>query len=289
MAKEILEETINQLCNKLNVTLLKEIGKGGQKQVFKVQNPFSKQIMVLKVIHPDTEFERIRREIRAIKLIDHNNIPKIFSSNIDDVVSESQYIWILEQFIDGYSLRKLIQDKKEFSLKEIIKFLDTMFSILEVMESKNIVHRDIKPENIMVDNENNFWLIDFGIARHLDLKSLTESSSPFGPCTVGYSASEQFRNRKKEIDIRADLFSIGVVVAEMVLGYNPYLKSAKDILEVVKNIENNPLQLFKIDGDSQYLLAKFIKILGDNRISRRPRTVKEAKRLFEIIKPTLKI
>ena len=288
MAKSITKEEIKKLAKQLNIEVLKEIGRGGQKQVYKVQNLTSQKIMVLKAILPDTDLERVKREIRAVKIINHDNIPKILGTNIDKIASPLQTVWILEEFIDGKSLRDVLKDGKKFSLKEIVVFLDTMFSILEVTESKNIVHRDIKPENIIVDNQEKFWLIDFGIARYLDLESLTKSNSPFGPGTIGYSAAEQFRNRKKEIDIRADLFSVGVVCAEMISGSNPYIKNTKDILEVIKNIENKPLPLFKIKGDTQYLFAKFIKTLGDNRISRRPRTAKEAERLFEIVKSTLK-
>jgi len=288
MAKSITKEEIDELAEQLNIRILKEIGKGGQKQVYKVQDLSSHKIMALKAILPDTELERIRREIRAVKIINHDNIPKIIKTNIDEITHPLQTIWILEEFVNGRSLRDALNNGKKFSLKEIVVFLDTMFSILEVTESKNIVHRDIKPENIIVDSQGKFWLIDFGIARYLDLESLTKSNYPFGPCTIGYSASEQFRNRKKKIDIRADLFSVGVVCAEMISGNNPYLKDAKDVLEVIKNIENKPLPLFRIDGDTQYLFAKFIKTLGDNRISRRPRTVKEAERLFEIVKSTLK-
>ena len=131
-----------------------------------------------------------------------------------------------------------------------------MLSILDRSEDQNIVHRDIKPENIIIDTNNKFWLIDFGISRHLDLESITASNSPFGPCTIGYSSAEQFRNIKKEIDIRADLFSLGVVAAEMIIGYNPFFYNTNDIIQVIKNIENQPLPLLRISGDSQFLLAK---------------------------------
>jgi serine/threonine-protein kinase len=288
MAKSITKEEIEKLTKQLKLKTLEEIGKGGQKQVYKIQDLASQKIMVLKIILPDTEIERVKREIRAVQIINHDNIPKIIRTNVDEIELSLQVIWILEEFVDGKSLRDVLNNGKRFSLKEIILFLDTMFSILEITESKNIVHRDIKPENIIIDKQDKFWLIDFGIARHLDLESLTESNSPFGPFTIGYSASEQFRNRKKEIDIRADLFSVGVVCGEMILGSNPYLKGAKNILEIIKNIENKPLPLFRIEGDTQYLFAKFIKTLGDNRISRRPRNVKEAKRLFDLVKSTLK-
>jgi len=95
-----------------------------------------------------------------------------------------------------------------------------MFSILIKSEELSIVHRDIKPENILVEPEGNFRLIDLRISRHLDLESITSSNAPIGPHTLGYSASEQFRNRKIDIDIRADFFSLGVVAAEMINSKN---------------------------------------------------------------------
>lgn len=288
---EITQEEIKQLILKtsMNLKLLDPIGKGGQKQVYKAIDQDKDNIVVFKVIKPNLEIERVKREIRAVKIINHKHIPKIYSTNAENIKKSEDIVWIIEEFIEGESLRDALKRKRSFGLGDIVLFIDTMLSILEKSEASNIIHRDIKPENIIIDTQNKYWLIDFGIARHLELESLTESNSPFGPCTIGYSAAEQFRNRKKEIDIRADLFSLGVVVAEIIIGYNPYLRDAKDVLQIIKNIENQPLPLLRIEGDSQFLLARFIKTLGDNRISRRPRTAKEAKQLFNIVKDTLKI
>lgn len=288
---EITQEEIEQLILKIpmNLKLLDPIGRGGQKQVYKAINQDKDNIVVFKIIKPSLEIERVKREIKAVKIINHEHIPKIYNTNVENIKSSEDIVWIIEEFIEGESLRDALKRKKSFRLGDIVIFIDTMLSILEKSEASNIIHRDIKPENIIIDTQNKYWLIDFGIARHLELESLTESNSPFGPCTIGYSAAEQFRNRKKEIDIRADLFSLGVVVAEIIIGYNPYLRDAKDVLQIIKNIENQPLPLLRIEGDSQFLFARFIKTLGDNRISRRPRTVKEAKQLFNIVKDNLKI
>ncbi|MFA6811074.1 MAG: protein kinase, partial [Desulfoplanes sp.] len=208
-------------------------------------------------------------------------------TNIDLVTNHGQKVWILEEYVQGQCLRKVIQNHRVFSLSEIVNFLDVMFSILEVTEQHNIIHRDIKPENIMLDDDGKYWLLDFGIARHLDLESLTLTNAPFGLFSIGYSASEQFRNRKKDIDIRTDLFSLGVVVTEMIKGYNPYLHEADNVLQVIKRIEQNPLPALRIEGDDQFMLAKFLKMLGDNRISRRPGSIADAKKIFELVKPTL--
>ncbi len=284
---DITQEMIDSINSRIeNLKIIKLIGKGGQKHVY--QALYENQTVVLKIIHSDeNSLERVKREVRACNILNSSHIPVIIKTNIDEITSPNELIWIVEEYIEGLSLRQEISEKRKFQLTEVINFFDVMLSILEKAESNRIVHRDIKPENIILDKLNKFWLIDFGISRHLDLQSITATNSPFGPCTVGYSASEQLRNCKREIDIRTDLFSLGVVAAEMILGYNPYIQNANDILQIIKNIEQQPLPRLKISGDTQFLLARFIKTLGDNRISRRPRNVTEAKVLFDVVKSTL--
>lgn len=232
--------------------------------------------------------ERVKREIRATSLIDHPNVPKILYTNVDNTIDSKEIMWVIEEFIEGDSLRTLLTNGKTFIINEIIVFFETMLSILLKAEKLSIVHRDIKPENIIVGKDNKFWLIDFGISRHLDLESITATESPVGPHTLGYSASEQFRNRKKDIDIRADLFSLGVVAAEMIIGQNPYWEGTRDLLQLIKKIEQQPLPILRIEGDSQYFLARFIKTLGDNRASRRPVNIDSAIRIFNLVKESLK-
>ncbi|MDR0908383.1 MAG: serine/threonine protein kinase [Spirochaetaceae bacterium] len=268
--------------------MLSSIGLGGQKEVYKIEN-CNHEIQIFKIIKPTPDsLERIKREIRASEIIDDEHIPKILFTNADKA-DNPNIIWIIEEYVEGNNLRECLKDGRKFTVADIILFLDTMFSILEKSESKHIIHRDIKPENILLDKTGKYWLIDFGIARHLDLDSLTDSNSPFGPGTWGYSASEQFRNRKHDIDIRADLFSVGVVAEEMILGYNPYTDKVNNVIAVIKRIEQVPLPLLRIDGDTRFLLAQFLRLLGDNRIFRRPSSVKEAKDIFAVIKPTLAI
>jgi eukaryotic-like serine/threonine-protein kinase len=288
--KDITIDEIQKLLKSISIELeiKKQIGKGGQKVVYEIYDKKKDEVQIFKVLKSNhNSIDRLKREILAVKIINHENIPKVLGTNVDSVKSLDEIIWIIEEIVNGPSLRELIQKNRQFSLDEIVVFFDTMFSILKKSEPEKIVHRDIKPENILYDSDNKFWLIDFGISRHLSLDSITSSNSPFGPCTFGYSAAEQFRNRKKEIDIRADLFSIGVVAAEMIIGYNPYLQNTNDIIELIKKIENQPLPLLRIPGDSQFLLAKFIKNLGDNRLARRPRSVLEAINIFNIVKDSL--
>jgi len=285
--KEI-ESLLPNISRKIEIKGL--IGKGGQKHVYKAIDLDTGENLVFKVLKVKGNIlERLKREVRAVDIIDSNHIPKIFESNVNIVSEAESLIWLVEEFIDGDSLRTILQSGRTFSLSEVVEFINVMFLILEKAEKHNIVHRDIKPENIMIDVQGEYWLIDFGISRHLDLESITITHAPFGLFTIGYSAAEQFRNRKKQIDIRADLFSLGVVATEMIQGYNPYLHKASDILQVIKRIEQKPLPALRIDGDDRFLMAKFIKILGDNRLSRRPKTIRDAIKIFDIVKSTLNI
>lgn len=273
-----------------NLELAELIGRGGQKQVYKAVHRKTGQVCVFKILEPNVNgIERLRREIRAVTVLSHPNVPKVFASNVDEVCAKGGAFWCIEEFIPGKALRAILESRRKFSINEIILFLETMFSVLTTCEQNRIVHRDIKPENIILDDFGKFWLIDFGISRHLDLTTLTDSGSPFGPCTFGYAASEQFRNRKREIDIRADLFSVGVVAAEMITGQNPYLENTTDLFQLIKKIEQQPLPMLRIEGDNEFMLAKFIKTIGDNRYTRRPGSMREVIELLNIVKCTLSL
>jgi len=270
----------------LKIKIHNLIGRGGQKHVYSAT--LGSVQVAFKIMIPSIHtIERVKREIRATELINHPNVPKILHTNVDENIKTDELIWIIEEYIDGKSLRSILSEGKVFNINEIIGFFDVMLSVLEKSESLSIIHRDIKPENIILDSEGKIWLIDFGISRHLDLESITSSASPMGPHTLGYSASEQLRNRKRDIDIRADFFSLGVVAAEMIIGQNPYWEGTHDVLQLIKKIEHQPLPVLRIEGDSQYFLARFIKTLGDNRASRRPMNVETAKRIFSLVKDSL--
>jgi serine/threonine-protein kinase len=264
---------------------IQTLSSGGQKEVFRCHHQEYGDV-VIKIIKPsEDEFERTLREIKVAEIIKSSNVPRIYKTNIEE--TQSPPIWIIEEYISGKTLRELLKEGKKFSLSEVVDFLDTLLKISIEAEKHRIVHRDIKPDNIILDNKGKYWLIDFGIARHLELNSLTSTNRGLGLFTVGYAAPEQFRNIKRDISIRADLFSIGVVAMELFTGKNPFIENARSILEVLRNTETYILPTLTIEGDTQYELAAFINVLGDKRLSRRPSSAKEAYEIFISVKPTL--
>ena len=106
--------------------------------------------------------------------------------------------------------------------KEIFKLYSSLVEGLSVIWDKNIVHRDLKPENIIIRPEGMPCIIDLGIARFLDLESLTRTISPMGPCTPIYAAPEQLTNQKALIDPRTDFFGLGIIALELYLGVHPF-------------------------------------------------------------------
>lgn len=267
---------------------LKLLHKGGQKEVFTAEHPTFGNVVYKKIFPKADSVARTKREIRAVSLIKSPFVPTIITHNCDE--ADPEFLWILEQRVPGDNMRSLLKAGRIFNISEVVHFLDTMLKIAIESEKHNLVHRDIKPENVICDPNGDFWLLDFGIARHLDLESITDTNRPFGVFTVGYASSEQFRNVKRDIDIRSDLFSIGVVCYEMLNGENFYITgSENDYLRVLRKLENSSLPPLRIQGDTQYQLSTFIKLLGDHRRTRRPRTAEEAYSILNTLLGTLEI
>lgn len=253
-----------------NVALL---ASGGQKVVFSADHNLNGPI-VLKLIRENQNPERTNRENIAVSKINSPRVPQILQTGT--VKAESgDVIWILENRISGSSLRQLIEHSC-LPLSQIVRIAVQILEALSSAESVNIVHRDIKPENIMRDSNNDYWLLDFGIARHLDLVSITPTDAPQGPSTLGYAPPEQYQNRKKEIDIRADLFALGVTLSEAATGHHPFRHGARDIWEVRRRTESASAPTLQISGDKGNKVAEFIATMMRRRPDHRPRTAELA-------------
>lgn len=259
---------------------------GGQKKVYLGTHPDFGEVVYKEISRGHDALERAKREILASQVIVSPNVPEIYAHNAEEANPDP--LWILEQRMPGETLRDLLKKGKVFSIKEIVDFISTILEILMIAESKDIVHRDIKPENIMMDTRGAFYLLDFGISRHLTLESITNSNQDFGLFTVGYASSEQFSNLKRQIDIRADLFSLGVVAYELATGKNYYVENSNgNIMGVLQRLNGSSIPRIRIQGDKEFLLTAFISLLGDHRRNRRPRTAEDAFHIFRTVVETL--
>lgn len=252
---------------------LTPLSLGGQKLVFSAVHPIDGEV-VLKLIHPQQNDEATRRELLAVAQVNSARVPAILE---DGTISTpvGACFWFRERRIDGHTVRELVA-AAPLSTPDLLRLgLQTLESLLAAEQVK-IVHRDVKPENIIRDAASNFWLLDFGIARHLNLDSLTATVSAFGKFTVGYAPPEQYRNIKQDIDGRCDLFALGVTLYECATGRNPFIYGARDIVEKLNRVETMPLPTLKLTFGRAQQFADLIAAMTQKRRDHRPSTVREA-------------
>ena len=179
--------------------------------------------------------------------------------------SGNEYIGVFEQYIEGVTLTEKVS-KKSLNIKEGLALLITLLDLVCSLEKIGVVHRDIKPDNIICSTNGGYYLIDFGIARHLNQISLTFTHVQVGPHTPGYGAPELFQYRKKEIDSRADLFSIGVVLYEALTGEHPFVTGNEiDYNEVWYKTKTTVPRDAIIEGERDKQLILFIQTCQQKR------------------------
>lgn len=256
-----------------DLTNLSPLNSGGQKQVFAADHA-SDGSVVLKIIHPHQALEATRREALAAGQLSAHRVPQILDAALL-ATPLGDCVWFRERRIHGESVRELVR-RGPFDKVPLLKLGLQVLEILVAAERLHIVHRDIKPDNLIRDSHGDFWLIDFGLARHLDLSSLTATANVFGKHTPGYAPPEQFRNRKTEIDIRCDLFGLGVTLYEAATGSNPYTAGARDHLEILRRVQGPPLPPLRLGFPSGQNFADLVSALTQPRRNHRPATAQEA-------------
>jgi eukaryotic-like serine/threonine-protein kinase len=256
-----------------DITGLRPIGQGGQKWVFAGDHP-SDGPVVLKLFHPQSDPERGLREVQGVLETGSHRVPRVYEAGV--VPSQiGPMIWVREQRLEGENLRERLQ-RGPMDPRAVLRLALHVLEALVAAESARIVHRDVKPENIFADTGGCFWLLDFGLSRHLDKESLTATGLPFGVGTFGYSPAEQFRNRKDDIDARADLFALGVTLYECVERVNPFRAGARDAGEILRRVETTPLPPISRAVGSSHQFRDLVTALTRTRRDQRLRTAAEA-------------
>jgi len=253
---------------------IQALSRGGQKLVFSARHPKDGDI-VLKIMDPSADPDRTRRELVAVARIQAARIPNIFDhGNVSTPIGDC--FWFREQRIHGRTVREGMGNGLFFDTGELLRLALHISETLVAAEAVNIVHRDVKPEIIICDPVGNFWLIDFGLARHLGLDSLTATANFFGNVTWGYAPLEQCRNIKQQIDARADLFARGITLYECATGTNPFRDGARDVLEILQRVENGNLPRLRLSFSSASDFADLIAALTQRQRLHRPQSTTEA-------------
>lgn len=265
---------------------IKKIKKGGQKIVYKAQT-VSGQDVALKLIY-NAKDPRVLQEIEILTKLNIKNIPKILSSGyIKDDNNDEEALYIVEEFIQGKSLRDYLNEGNKFSLKSAYGLLEKLLTIEIDLEKNQLLHRDINPNNIMLTIDNEIILIDFGLAKRMNGPGITDTNATHGPFTPGYAPNEQIGNKRMEQDVRTDLFQIGVTIYECCTGKNPFFNKKDNIIDVVlKTVTYSP-PILELSGDSNNLFAQLVNMLMAKNPSQRPDSATKALGYLKAIKTTL--
>lgn len=260
------------------------LAESGQKYVFRARK--GTEEVVLKIFKAGQEQERIDREIQAVAQLCCDYVPAVLESG-QRAIDGQKRPFLVERFVAGESYRAVLQRKPVQTLREVLPLGEALLRACSDFEAEQMVHRDIKPENLISGRDGKLWVIDFGIVRLLQLTSATLTQQRFGLFTPGYGAPEQVRNLKPKIDIKTDLFSVGVVMYEALHGTNPYRVGKQNDLEVIQHVCNRDLRPLVLPGDSEGKLSELIAALTARFPSRRPQTAQEALRWWQEVAANL--
>lgn len=235
--------------------ILEEVGKGGMAYVYKARCHFLNRLVAIKVLKEelsdDKEFvHRFNTEAQAAARISNPHVVSIY-----DVGFENGLYYIVMEYVDGITLKEYIAEKGVLPWKKAAEFAAQICEGLSAAHKKSVIHRDIKPQNIIMTQGEVLKVTDFGIARATSQATTTTSNSTIG--TVHYLSPEQARGGYT--NERTDIYSLGVVLYEMLTGRLPFDDSTA-IAIAIKHIQEKPVLPRILNSDipesMQYIVMK---------------------------------
>jgi serine/threonine protein kinase/Flp pilus assembly protein TadD len=238
--------------------IIEELGKGGMGRVYRVEDIKAKEEIALKLVKPEIAadkktIERFRNELTTARKIAHRNVCRMF-----DLGEEKGQHFITMEYVSGGDLKKLIRRTRRLDTGTAISIAKQICEGLEEAHRLGIVHRDLKPNNIMIDNDGSARIMDFGIARTVKGKGITGSGVMIG--TPEYMSPEQVEG--KDVDLRSDIYSLGIVLYEMLTGSLPFAGDTPFTIGVKhkSEIPKDPRELNpQIPGDLSRVILKCLE------------------------------
>ena len=253
-----------------------EIARGGMGAVYKAVHPTLKRNVILKKLTlkgSATVTERFKREARIMMDFKNDHIVNVY----DHFRQGSSYYIVLE-YVDGTALDRLIRRERYLPNDITLLIFRDCCRALKYAHSKNVIHRDIKPGNILLSKTGEVKLVDFGIAVSMDEEAgLTRDGVTLG--TPSYMAPEQFENTKS-VDKRADIYSMGVMLYEMVTGKKPFPGNfSPETLALIQKGEFKAVR--KVNPKALPLIAGIIKKSMHFKVERRYRDIDSLLKLLD--------
>lgn len=211
------------------------IGVGGMAVVYKAYDNIDDRIVAIKILKDEyltnEDFKRrFKNESKAIAVLSHPNIVRVYNVSFGDRLQ-----YIVMEYVDGITLKEYIQQQGVIDWKEAVHFTSQILAALQHAHDKGIVHQDIKPQNIMLLHDGTIKVADFGIARFSRTDNNTTSENAIG--SVHYISPEQARGEMT--DDKADIYSVGVVLYEMITGQLPF-QSDSAVSVALMQLQNDP-------------------------------------------------
>jgi formylglycine-generating enzyme required for sulfatase activity/tRNA A-37 threonylcarbamoyl transferase component Bud32 len=272
--------------------IVAKIGKGGMGDVYLAHDIVLDRQVALKVLRKTSDESfvdetRLLREARAAAKVEHERLARVY-----DALTWNDQALIAMEYVRGESLRDWMKRYRP-TMTEVVTILQQVLEGLQVLHDNGLVHRDLKPENIMVTMNGNLRILDLGIARRVALADTTlgKNEAPglftlgFGVGTPGYMAPEQWRHGN--IEVQADLFALGVIAYELVVGRQPFCGSTN--LEIREATLHAPLSLTSPEWkDVPPAVKNTVQTALEREPSKRFQNVGEmAKALKPLFRPTL--
>ena len=242
--------------------ILSKVGAGGMSDVYKAKDHILSRFVAIKVLKQefseDSSFvTKFRAEAQSAAGLEHPNIVNIY-----DVGSENGLYYIVMEYVEGITLKTYIEKKGQLSFKESASIAIQVARGIEAAHNKNIIHRDIKPQNIIISTDGKVKVTDFGIAKATS--SYTISSDVMG--SVHYASPEQARGGY--VDHRSDIYSLGIVMYEMVTGRVPF-DGETAVTVAVKHLQEQMVPPSKYCPEIPYSLEQIIKKCTEKSPDRR--------------------
>jgi CheY-like chemotaxis protein/predicted Ser/Thr protein kinase len=214
--------------------IIEELGKGGMGRVYRALDTKVDEEVALKILNPEVAaeaslIERFSNELRLARKITHKNVCRMH-----DIHEDQGAQFITMEYVPGEDLKSFIRRSKQLAAKTAISIAKQVCQGLAEAHRLGVVHRDLKPQNIMIDREGNARIMDFGIARSVKAKGITDEGTVIG--TPEYMSPEQVEG--KDVDGRSDIYSLGAVLFEMVTGRVPF--EGKTALEIALKHKTEP-------------------------------------------------
>ncbi len=233
--------------------IIEIIGVGGMAVVYKAFDNIENKIVAVKILKDEyisnEDFRRrFKNESKAIAVLSHPNIVKVFDVSYGDILQ-----YIVMEYVDGITLKEYIEQQGVIDTREAVYFVTQILRALQHAHDKGIVHRDIKPQNIMLISDGTIKVTDFGIARMSRSETRTMTGEAIG--SIHYISPEQVKGGVT--DAKADIYSVGVVLYEMLTGRLPF-DSDNTAQLILMQIQKNPVMPRRINPNIPVGLEQII-------------------------------